>query len=104
MVHPDRNLVPQLGILGIDLDRDMAPFFSSLRRASGVIVAARAVEATPWDGEGLKPGDVIHSVNRLDVSSLSELKAAIARYRPGDPVVIQVERDGTLRYVTLEMN
>jgi serine protease Do len=104
MVHPDRNLVPHLGILGIDLDRDMAPFFSSLRRASGVIVAARAVEATPWEGEGLKPGDVIYSVNRLDVSSLSELKAAIARYRPGDSVVIQVEREGTLRYVTLEMN
>ena len=104
MVHPDRNLVPQLGILGIDLDRDMAPFFSGLRRASGVIVAARAVEATPLEGEGLKPGDVIYSVNRLDVSSLAELKASIARYRPGDPVVIQVERDRTLRYITLEMN
>jgi serine protease Do len=104
MVHPDRNLVSQLGILGIDLDRDMAPFFSGLRRASGVIVAARAVEATPPEGEGLRPGDVIYSVNRLDVSSLAELKAAIARYRPGDPVVLQVEREGVLRYVTLEMN
>jgi len=104
MVHPDRNLVPQLGILGIDLDRSMAPLFSGLRRASGVIVAARAVEASPLDGEGLKPGDVIYAVNRLDVRSLSELKASIARYRPGDPVVIQVERDGNLRYVTLEMN
>jgi serine protease Do len=104
MVHPDRNLVPQLGILGIDLDRDMAPFFSGLRRASGVIVAARAVEATSLEGEGLKPGDVIYFVNRLAVSSLTELKAAIARYRPGDPVVLLVERDGKLRYVTLEMN
>jgi serine protease Do len=104
MVHPDRNLVPQLGILGIDLDRDMAPFFSGLRRASGVIVAARAVEATPLDGDGLNPGDVIYSVNRLDVSSLLELKAAIARYRPGDPVVIQVQREGKLRLITLEMN
>jgi serine protease Do len=104
MVHPDRNLVPQLGILGIDLDRNMAPFFSGLRRASGIIVAARAVEATPLEGEGLNPGDVIYSVNRLDVSSLLELKAAIARYRPGDPVVIQVQREGKLRLITLEMN
>jgi serine protease Do len=104
MVHPDRNLVPQLGILGIDLDRDMTAFFSGLRRASGVIVAARAAEATSLEGEGLNPGDVIYFVNRLNVSSLSELKAAIARYRPGDPVVLQVEREGKLRYVTLEMN
>ncbi len=104
MVHPDRNLVPQLGILGIDLDRQMVPFFSGLRRPFGVIVAARAVETTPLDGEGLNPGDVIYSVNRLDVSSLAELKAAIARYRPGDPVVMQVQRGSTLRLITLEMN
>jgi S1-C subfamily serine protease len=104
MVHPDRNLVPQLGILGIDLDRDMAPFFSGLRGSAGVIVAARAAEAASLDGEGLKPGDVIYSLNRLPVSSLSDLKAALARYQTGDPVVMQVEREGKLRYVTLEMN
>jgi serine protease Do len=104
MVHPDRNLVPQLGILGIDLDRSMVPYFEDLRRASGVIVAARASEGVSLDGEGLSPGDVIYTVNRLGVSSLVELKAALARYRPGDPVVIQVEREGKLRYITLEMN
>jgi serine protease Do len=104
MVRPDRNLVPQLGILGIDLDRGMAPYFSGLRRASGVIVAARAIEATPLEGEGLNPGDVIYAVNRLDVSSLAELKAVIGRYSPGDPVVLQVQREGKLRLITLEMN
>jgi serine protease Do len=104
MVHPDRNLVPQLGILGIDLDADMAPYFSGLRRASGVIVAARAVEATSLEGDGLNPGDVIYSVNRLDVASLAELKATIARYRPSDPIVLLVQREGKLRLVTLEMN
>jgi hypothetical protein len=46
---------------------------------------------------------VIYSVNRLDVASLAELKAAIARYFPGDPIVLQVERQGELRYVTLEV-
>jgi len=94
MVQPDRNLVPELGILGIDLDRDLARMFAGLRRVRGVIVAARAREAQPWQGEGLLPGDVIYSVNRLDVASLTELKAAIARYHPGDPIVLQVERSG----------
>jgi serine protease Do len=105
MVHPDRNLVPELGILGMDLDAEMARYFSGLKRSTGVIVAARSVEAgAPFDGEGLSPGDVIYAVNRLTVASLSELKAAIARYRSGDPMVLQVERDGRLRLVTLEMN
>jgi serine protease Do len=104
LVRPDRNLVPELGILGIDLDGDMARMFAGLRLAAGVIVAARAQESASWEGEGLLPGDVIHAVNRLDVKSLTELKAAIARYHAGDPIVLQVERSGILRYVTLEMN
>lgn len=103
MVRPEENLVLQLGILGIDLDSELAKMFSGLRRTRGVIVAARAVEATTWDGEGLMPGDVIYSVNRLDVAGLTALKAAIARYYPGDPIVLQVERQGRLRYVTLEV-
>ena len=103
MVQPDLNLVPQLGILGIDLDSELSRMFAGLRRVRGVIVAARAREAQPWQGQGLLPGDVIYSVNRLDVASLTELKAAIARYYPGDPIVLQVERQGELRYVTLEV-
>lgn len=103
LARPDENLVPQLGILGIDLDDDLARMFAGLRRNRGVIVAARAREAQPWQGQGLLPGDVIYSVNRLDVSSLAELKASIARYYPGDPIVLQVERQGELRYVTLEV-
>jgi serine protease Do len=104
LVHPERNLVPELGILGIELDRDMARMFSGLRREAGVIVAARALEASPWLGEGLLPGDVIFSVNRLPVSSVSELKAALARYRFGDPIVLLVQRESELRFVVLEAN
>ena len=48
------------------------------------------------------PGDLIYAVNRLAVRSLAELKAAIARYRPGEPIVLLVERERELVYVTLE--
>ncbi len=102
MVHPDRNLVPELGILGIDLDSELTKKFTGLRQNSGVIVAARSAEATSWEGQELMPGDLIHAVNRLDVRSLTELKAAIARYGPGDPIVLLVERERELIYVTLE--
>ena len=102
MVHPDRNLVPELGILGIDLDSELTKMFAGLRQNAGVIVAARSAEATSWEGQELMPGDLIHAVNRLDVRSLSELKAAIARYGPGDPIVLLVERERELIYVTLE--
>jgi serine protease Do len=104
MVHPDRNLVPELGILGIDLDAELARWFTGLRVARGVIVAARAVEARAPEGEGLMPGDVIHRVNGLTVASLSELKAAIARYRAGDPLALLVERGSELRFVVVTLD
>ena len=66
-------------------DGDLATMFAGLRRVRGVIVAARAREAQPWQGQGLLPGDVIYSVNRLDVASLTELKAAIAAARQSFP-------------------
>jgi serine protease Do len=103
MVHPDRNLVPELGILGIDLTDAVMRMFAGLRRASGVVVAARAADVGPLEGDGLLPGDVIHSVNRVDVGTLAELKQAVTRYAPGNSVVLVVERANVLRYVTLEV-
>jgi len=101
-VHPDENLVPEIGVLGIDLSPELMHLFNGLRRPAGVIVAARAVEANPWLGDGLQPGDVIYSLNRVDVSGLSDLKRLLASQRVGDPIVLVVEREGTLLYVTLE--
>ena len=102
-VHPERNLVPELGILGIDLDAELARMFARLRRERGVVVAARAVEASPWQGEGLLPGDVIYAVNRVDVGGLAGLKNVLSNYFPGDPIVLLVERSGSLTYVTVEL-
>ena len=78
--------------------------FVALRRNTGIVVAARAVDATSWQSEGLLPGDVIYAVNRTPVTSLPELKDTIASYGPGDPLVLLVERHGELRFVTLEMD
>jgi hypothetical protein len=34
---------------------------------------------------------------------LSELRRAMERLKPGDPAVLQIERDGQLRYLAFEM-
>ena len=99
MVTPDANLVKELGILAIDYSPAIASKLPGLRRRSGVVVAARAVEGVNYEAEGLLPGDVIHAVNRLPVVSLAELRASVARLRPGDPMVLQVGRQGELRFI-----
>jgi serine protease Do len=101
MVNPETNLVEELGILAIDYSPTIASKLLGLRKQSGVVVAARSVQAMNYQAEGLLPGDVIHAVNRLPVAALSELRASLARLRAGDPIVLQVNRQGELLFISL---
>ncbi|MFQ5888650.1 MAG: trypsin-like peptidase domain-containing protein [Gemmatimonadota bacterium] len=102
LVTEEENLIPELGILGITLDAELARLLPPLRNRSGVIVAARAPGVTYWGGNGLLPGDVILAVNGIPVSGLATLRSAMGRTRHGEPVVVQVERRGGLRYLVFE--
>jgi S1-C subfamily serine protease len=66
------------------------------------VVAAVGGES-PYSGEALKPGDVIYAVNTEPVSSVAALRMALDARKDSDPVVLQVERDGQLAYLTLEI-
>jgi serine protease Do len=102
MVDPTKNLVPKLGILGIDIDRTIAEMLPDLRKKYGVVVAAVAGDS-PYAGDSLKPGDVIYSVNTEPISSVAALRSALDALKDTDPAVLTVERDGQLVYLTLEI-
>ena len=51
-----------------------------------------------------QPGDVIHAVNWTPVNSMSELRKAVAGLKDGDPVVVQIERQGLLKFVAFEID
>ncbi len=46
---------------------------------------------------GIKPGDVIVSINETPVTNSSSLQELIARHRPGDVVKVKVNRKGTIK-------
>ena len=71
------------------------------RKQYGIIVAARTGDAEYAGQGGLKLGDVIYSVNTTPVSSLDALRSAVNGLKPADPLVLQIERDGSLMYLTL---
>jgi serine protease Do len=95
LVSRERNLVPQLGILAIGLNRDLAKMLSPLRRPSGVIVAALVADGPYWKSE-FQPGDVIHAINRTPVGDLPDLRKALEAIQPGDALAVQIERDGEM--------
>ncbi len=99
MVDPTKNLVSKLGILGISIDRKLAGMLPDLRNSYGVVVAARGGDS-PYTGDSLELGDVIYSVNGQTVTSVEALRSAIDSLKDTDPLVLQVERDGRLLYLT----
>ena len=103
MVRPETNLVPQLDLLGVDLDASVVAALAPLRITTGVLVAAISADAAP-PGDRFQPGDVIHSVDGAPVASLQALREAVKDMKDGDPIVLQVERAGTLHYVAFELD
>jgi serine protease Do len=102
LVNPDKNLISKLGILGIEIDRRVAPLLPDLRKQYGIVVAAKAAGAESLEVD-LRAGDVIYSINEEPTSTIAALVTALGQLKSGDPVVLQVERDGRLQYVTFEM-
>lgn len=102
-VNPDNSLVPRLGVLAIDLTPELlSRLGSALRIPGGVVVIGRAADLIMPD-TGLQAGDIIHQLNTTLIDSLDTLRTTVRALKTGDPVVLQVERDGGLMYVSFEM-
>jgi serine protease Do len=100
-VSAEKDRIDELGILCLDLDDEILPLLPALRARAGVLVAAVTADAPP-SADPLLPGDVIFSVNNDGVSSRAGLRSALQAIAAGDPIVLQVERSGGLRYLGFE--
>src|SRR6516165_9954046 len=101
MVTGPGNVVERLGIVVITINDELKRALPDLRIRSGVIVAARTPSATLL-GEGPEAGDVIHAVNTTPIKDIDSLRQALRNVHAGDPVVLQVEREGGLSYLVME--
>ncbi len=98
----EKDLIPRIGILAVDLTPDLASKVGDLRIKSGVVVLGRAADLILPD-TGLQTGDVIHSLNTTPIPDSATLRDAIQKVKTGDPVVLQVERSDGLTYLSFEM-
>lgn len=101
LADPQKNLVPGLGVLGIDLNEEIAKLLPDVRIGSGVVVVANTTFGGGV-GTGLQPGDIIHAVNNQPVKTLDQLREKILAVKSGQAVVLQYERDGTLDFASFE--
>jgi S1-C subfamily serine protease len=87
----------------VDVSDKLRGILPPLRVPGGVVVAARTIEGASTNA-GLQPGDVIHAVNRSPIQSVEGLRQVIQALKSGDPVVLQVERQGRLTYLSFEID
>ena len=102
-MSPQDNAVERLGILAMDLEPDLIQLLGGLRDPNGVLVAAPLFQLASLSG-GFMPGDVIHAVNGQPIGSLSALRGVVNELSRGDACVVEVERQGQLRYLTFEID
>jgi serine protease Do len=102
LVNGQANLVRELGILAMTLDEKVTPDLPDTRRLYGVVVAAIPAEFAALN-PGLQPGDLIYELNTNKIHSLQELRDALATLKPGDPIALLVEHEGTLGYVAFKL-
>ncbi len=76
LVHAEKNLISRLGILCIQIDKEVSAKIPGLRRECGLIVAAQT------------SGGESQSIN----------------LEPGDSVVLQIERDERFQYLAFELD
>jgi serine protease Do len=101
LVTPEQNLIPRLGILGLDLTPELARLIpGGIRESHGVVVAGVAQDA---GSAGPLPGDVIYGVNGAEIRTLADLRGAIGQVAPDSTMVLQVGRQGQLRFLTVTL-
>lgn len=103
-IDPRANMVPRLGILGVDVNERIAEMLPLLRVRSGVLVASTVAGAIDSRDGGLAAGDVVYAVNRTPVAGLAALRAALDAAKGGDALVLQLERRGELMYLAFTVD
>lgn len=102
LADPEKNLVPTLGILGVEIDKKIAALAPDLRDPFGILVAARAAGASVE--VPLNSGDVIRTLNGQPMTTLDRLRSALKALPPGAPVALQIQRDQKLLYLAFTLD
>ena len=97
---PQSRTDATLGLDIQDLTAALAEKFK-LRESHGVLIT-KVESGSLAQSEGLREGDLIKEVNRVDVASVADFTSAIAKVRRGDTVLLRVLRESRAFYVVLK--
>jgi serine protease Do len=101
LADPEKNIVRELGILAVEIDKKIAGMTPELRDPFGVIVVARAAGAAVE--VPLNTGDVIRTLNGQPMTTLERLRNGLRALPAGAPVALQIQRDQKLMFLAFTL-
>lgn len=97
LVTSEHNLISNLGIMVLDIDSNIRKLLGPTRMSGGVLVAAISGSTS------FAPSDIIYSLNSQPINDLNALRSTVAAMKVGTKAVFQIERQGGLRFIALEL-
>lgn len=98
-----RERIAPLAITVTDVTAKVAEALGDVRGNAGVAIVSVEPDA-PYSSQGrLQEGDVIHAINGRPVTRAGDLARVAASLKAGSAVALQIERDGTLQYVSFRL-
>ncbi len=102
--EPQQTILRPLGIIVTTVDKTITAMVGDqLREASGALVVGRTLSTAAIESD-LQPGDIIHTINRTPVKTVDDLINVLQTVKPGDFVVLQIERQGGYQFMTEEID
>jgi serine protease Do len=90
----------KLGLNVQELTTVLADKFK-LKESTGVLIS-KVEHGSEAEAEGLREGDLIKEVNRVEVTSVAEFSAGLAKARRGERVLLRIIREARAFYVVLK--
>ncbi|MDI6401460.1 DegQ family serine endoprotease [Balneolaceae bacterium ANBcel3] len=91
-----------IGFSVTELTRELAQRLRIRENVQGIVVE-EVDRNSPAAENGLRQGDVITSVNRMPVGSISEFNQVISEVEPGDVLLLQIIRGNNRFFVAFEL-
>ncbi len=100
-IDPAAATAPNLGLSAQEISPDMAARMN-LKLGGGVLVKTVAPNS-PAAEAGIRHGDVIHRIDKMVVKNGSDLSQADRVLKNGEKIAVQVERNGTILFLTVTL-
>jgi serine protease Do len=97
-----KSMLRSLCITAASLNEKTRSATPEMRSISGVVVVDKLAQCEMRTS--IEPGDIIRTVNNVAVDNVESLRSQLQQFKPGDALVLQVERHKKLRYLAFEFD